>query len=660
MKLPRSSKRNRRSEAGQSFLIVLVFILVILLGVMGIAIDYSQVWAHRQMAQGAADASCQAAAADLYRAAVARTTYSWVGTAFDCSTNTSSAPCKYAQFNGYTGSGVAVSFPSSLPGVSSLPSAFAITNPYVEVKITDPVPMSLSKLLGAPANFNVTAKAGCGIIVVSQRIPLLVLNLNNSPTFQTNGGSTVKIEGGPQRSIQVNSSSASGTIIGSNTTIDLHLAGPSSTGGDFAVGGTQASPGTPAPLNVGSTGQWVKSAFPLNDPFANIAAPTQPSTAGTAFVVAFAVNGCPDPSGCVEFTAGDYTACSSTNNQAYLANACPTTPNFASPYGAPWVGGQTYSTGSLIVPPHAVNTNDFMFMATNTAAGTTSTTQPSWSTHAVNTTFTDGSVTWKNMGPVASTPKTAIFDPGVYYLGNSGLQPGSNTTLRTSTAAGDGTGGLLFYFSTAKSASIGSNSGAANKCTSVTANTNSWNVSPNNCIVQYNIDGSSSFGVASRTLMCAANSPPNPTDVLANFSGNILLGPCTGPSAGQTQDYSGGIDTTGTYAGPNRGFLFFQNRATAADGGTCTAGFTGKCAVLGGGGSYIFSGYAYFHKSTGLTGTSCGTDMSCVTYAGGSGSNSVTLGNIVIDQISLTGGGSLEMVLNSYTSFPILKPSLLE
>jgi hypothetical protein len=468
----------------------------------------------------------------------------------------------------------------------------------------------------------------------------------------------VKIEGGPQRSIEVNSSSASAANISSNSSIDLHLAGPSSTGGDFAVGGTEASPSTPSPLNVGTTGHWVKSAFPLNDPFANIAAPTLPSSAGTAFVVAFAVNGCPDPSGCVEFTPGKYTACSSANNQAYLANACPVTPNFAAPYGAPWVGGQAYTAGSLIVPPPAVNANNYMFMATG--PGTSGSTQPIWGSHNVSLSFTDGGVTWKNMGPVASTPKTAIFDPGVYYLGTSGLQPGANTTVRTSTAAGDGTGGLMFYFSNAKSASIGSNSGAASKCTNVTASTSTWNVTPNNCIVQYNVDGSSSWGVPSRTLMCATNSPPNPGDVSSNFSGNILLGPCTGPSPGQTQSYSGGIDPTGTYAGPNRGFLFFQNRATAADGGACTAGFSGKCAILGGGGSYIFSGYTYFHNSSGFTGTACGTDMSCLTYAGSSGSNSVTLGNIVIDQLSLTGGGSLEMVLNSWASFPVLRPSLLE
>ena len=45
----------------------------------------------------------------------------------------------------------------------------------------------------------------------------------------------------------------------------------------------------------------------------------------------------------------------------------------------------------------------------------------------------DGGVTWKNMGPASTSPATAIFDPGLYYVGAGGLQPGSNTTMRMST-----------------------------------------------------------------------------------------------------------------------------------------------------------------------------------------------------------------------------------
>ena len=49
------------SERGQAFLIVVVLIAVFLLGSLGLGTDYAQIWAHRQMIQGAADAACQAA-----------------------------------------------------------------------------------------------------------------------------------------------------------------------------------------------------------------------------------------------------------------------------------------------------------------------------------------------------------------------------------------------------------------------------------------------------------------------------------------------------------------------------------------------------------------------------------------------------------------------
>ena len=59
--------RSRRdsSQRGQTFIPIVIFLGVLLLAMLGVASDYSQVWAHRQMAQGAADAACEAASADL-------------------------------------------------------------------------------------------------------------------------------------------------------------------------------------------------------------------------------------------------------------------------------------------------------------------------------------------------------------------------------------------------------------------------------------------------------------------------------------------------------------------------------------------------------------------------------------------------------------------
>ena len=166
--------RSRRdsSQRGQTFIPIVIFLGVLLLAMLGVASDYSQVWAHRQMAQGAADAACEAASADLYLNATDPSasgqnglqSFSWISSsAFDCTTNTSSPPCRYALLNGYSGSSVHVSFPGSLTGVAALPPALATAQPYIEVTITDAVPMSFTRLVSTTSVVNVKAKAGCGV-----------------------------------------------------------------------------------------------------------------------------------------------------------------------------------------------------------------------------------------------------------------------------------------------------------------------------------------------------------------------------------------------------------------------------------------------------------------------------------------------------------------
>jgi hypothetical protein len=103
----------------------------------------------------------------------------------------------------------------------------------------------------------------------------------------------------------------------------------------------------------------------------------------------------------------------------------------------------------------------------------------------------------------------------------------------------------------------------------------------------------------------------------------------------------------GTYASfdGNRGFLFFQNRATAA------------APSWGGGGQFLSSGFLYFHSGSGAT---CGTNTSCLTLQGGSGSQSYTLGNIVVDELALGGNPEINMILNPASTFAVLRPTLLE
>jgi hypothetical protein len=628
MNHPTVSYRRRKSERGQSFLVIVIIVAVFLLGMMGVAVDYTQIWAHRQMAQAAADAACQAGAADLYIKAIDPSDppsggFGWIGgSGFNCSTNTTSPPCKYASLNGYTGSNVSVTFPSSLPGVTALPGTFSVTNPYILVTVTDPVQMSFSKLVSATSTVNISAKAGCGVNPVNLPIPMVILNQTQSGTLSQNGKATTQIIGGPKRSIQVDSKSTSAvSIAGKAGGIDLTQAGPSNTGADFGVTGTESQLGQ---ISLG-TGKWISPDVPFGDPFQSFSDPGKPGTLGQAFPVAFAVNGCPDPGGCVEFTGGDYSSC--TNSVSYQGNGCPVSPSFSAPYGANWTASTLYNIGTLLVPA-TNNGNRYMFMATT--KGTSGTVYPTWSSYNVNTTFTEGSVTWKNMGPISTSPSTAIFDSGLYYIGSTGLQPGSNTTVRMSTATGDGNFGATFYFSSGGSNtfSFGSNTGKSGRCGTVTAGTSSW--SPTGCEVQYNISGGTTSGVPSLALACPGGSA-NPTSVPATMDGNILLGPCSG--------------TYGGTGGLNRGFLFYQSRTAAGN------------ASLGGGGSFIFSGNIYMHFGNG---SSCGSTTSCLSLSGGSGGSSFTLGDIAADEVSLGGNSTITMILNPNFLVPILRPSLLE
>ena len=623
MKSHHNSSRRIDSQRGQTFLVIVILVAVVLLPVMGLATDYAQIWAHRQMAQGAADAACQAGAADVFLNAVDPSAqsidgldFSWVGSSYDCSTKTSSSPCRYAALNGYSGSNVSVSFPSSLPGVLSIPAGYgSIAYPYIQVQITDPVRLSFTKLAFSTGTFTISAKAGCGLTPVAVTIPLAVLHRTASGAFSVGGASSIKIFGGPKRSIHVDSNSPDAVSVGSHPSqVDLSQAGPNGTGSDLAVfGGPTTQPGS---VNLGTSGNWISPASPVGDPWITLSLPGVPLTAGTATPVPFSVKGCPDPSGCVEFTGGNYTACAN-NNVEPGGNGCLMSPSFKSG-AADWQVNQPYTADALILPT-AGNAGTYVYQALNSGQSAVSGTGPNPWIQAIGATQVDNTITWKNMGPDSTNPKTAIFDPGLYYVGTGGLSPGPNTTIRMSTASGDGSNGAIFYFSTAATVSVGKNTGKSSACTSQPT------PGSGGCIVSYKPDGSTLFGVTSRVLQCP-DGPPNPSQVPAAIDGNILLGPCSG--------------TYGSSDGKNRGFLFFQNRSTAAS------------ASWGGGGQFLLSGFMYFHQSS-----SYGTTLA---MSGGSGAGAYTLGNIVVDRISMTGNSTLNMILNSTVTFLVLRPQLLQ
>jgi hypothetical protein len=214
-----------------------------------------------------------------------------------------------------------------------------------------------------------------------------------------------------------------------------------------------------------------------------------------------------------------------------------------------------------------------------------------------------------------------IFVPGLYYV-VGGIDFGSNGTVRVSTAAGDGSGGVTFYLKGSQSVSVDANFGKkAATC-------------------PYNVDGSTCpSGSASRAMQCPGGNPP-PPQVPSSINGNVLLGPCTGPYA----DPSGKI----------RGMVFFQDRSAAA------------LPTWGGGGQFLLAGYMYFHQCRpDGTGKSCSTPGSggygtTFGMGGNACSGSYAVGALIADRINLQGTPCLNMILSPDKSFPRLSVALLK
>src|SRR5216684_2649832 len=294
----RWSKISRKpGEAGQAIMFVLLAMGFVLLGAIAFSVDMGNLWFHRQSAQNVADSACTAAAMDMLFTANGGGAKGGFtpGTNFSCSGSPGAAPCSYATKNmgyapssltaGTPGYDVAFTFPPSIPGLPLCTTGLgapavcndptALTNNFVQVNVDDRVRLSFAGLLSGSATTDVGAQAKCGVVLANSPIPLLVLDPRNETSVDNNGTFNIKIAGGPQKSIQVNSTSSNAINIS------------------------------------GATGQWVDPAPAISDPFATLAFPSSPGgtptvtygvkgTAATAF-------GCPDPSGgCDHYTAGHY------------------------------------------------------------------------------------------------------------------------------------------------------------------------------------------------------------------------------------------------------------------------------------------------------------------------------------------------------------------
>lgn len=314
-------------EAGQAAISVVLILGLFLVGVASLAIDFTNIWFHRQSAGAAADAACQAGAMDLLSGAagVAGSSAGFTaGTASDCVSTPNATMCAYAAANGYSGAGLNASassssvswtFPSSVTGVTTPLSQAAY--PFLKVTVAENVGTFFLSLMQGAKYQRVNASCTCGIVQSKVAAPMVVLNPTASGAFSTSGGGTLKVVGGPQRSVQVNSSSSTAVQLSSSGLLDLSTAGPNQTGSNIGImGGPSTAP--TSGYAGGTTGTWKTGVAPVPDPFGAVSPPNSvqsliPSTSTKGQWVAYGTDGCPDHSGtngsgkaCLEFGPGYY------------------------------------------------------------------------------------------------------------------------------------------------------------------------------------------------------------------------------------------------------------------------------------------------------------------------------------------------------------------
>lgn len=257
----------RPGESGQAIVLVIVSLSLFLMGALGLGLDGAQMYAHRQMAQTAADAAAQAAMMSIKDATYATSAhpFSTVAT-FTCAVPPATldlrTPCVYAQYNGFGTSKdtVTVSFPATLAGVSLAPAS----TPAVTVTVQRVLTTGLMHFLGI-STVTIKAKASSGMVSTVPPTCLYVLDPSAASAFVASNGATVNMNCG----LTVNSSNAAAASVTGGARVNA--------GSASVVGGASVSNGgtiTPSfTTGVAST----------SDPFLSLPSPAVGSCTQTNY-----------------------------------------------------------------------------------------------------------------------------------------------------------------------------------------------------------------------------------------------------------------------------------------------------------------------------------------------------------------------------------------
>jgi hypothetical protein len=680
----------KRCESGQVMLFVVLALGLFLLGAMAFAIDLSNLWFNRQAAQTAADAACTAGAMDMlvYQVNGSTTGGFTPGAQFDC-TGSTAAPCQYAALNGFNssinqssansgtvGNNVYIDFPATSPPGITTPSATLAPVPFIRATVTNNIQTWFAGLLGQRTQ-SIRGIAVCGLQADQAPIPIIVLHPTLAAAFSVQGSPGVNIIGGASQSIQVNSCSTqtSGAAgcgsndaanFGGSATVNLCAAGQNFCGANMGVFGKESLPsgfvtscgrpaGAPSCTGTQLTPKFTSPQSPINDPFANTVAPTNPDSGVSAGFRATPY--VPTDLCGPNLKRADGTACTQVNS-----------------VGSSGTGTCTRSdieNGTCLVDYTVHGCAD----PNANAVGTIPTASKSCTLYSPG--YYISGIQAKN--------GVSVFDPGLYYLNPStsggsdhdyALALDSNSFVRPSFYTGGyytvnasgtvvaatvpawysyGDGGTLFYFN------YPSGSSCLPRC-SVHVDSNSGK--PQGSNIPDTFGGNSylqSSATAQQMTTCPNGGTP-PSVTVPNITGNVLLAPCS---------LSGTWSDPGTGSGPFsapfaqfRGILFFQDRGTAATSSSLVN------ADWGGGGQFLLAGTLYFHQcQISSTGTDIGTGCAARTptpfnvqfsLSGNSSNGTYLLGEIITDQLQLGGSSAINMQLNPNPANNVLKVALLQ
>ncbi|MGB9254358.1 MAG: pilus assembly protein TadG-related protein [Candidatus Korobacteraceae bacterium] len=603
-------------ESGQASILIVLMLSLFLLAVMAFAVDYTNIWFERQQAQTAADAACEAGMMDVYQIAGGATMPNMgfaAGSAGSCTAYGSSGPtmCWYASkngFNGYNSGSATVSwtFPSSVAGVTPPPTSIA-PYPFMQVSVSLPVKTYFATLITASQTQTVAANSTCGLTQILQGAPIMILHPTMSGALTYSGGGSLTIVGGPPRSIVVNSSSATAVSCGSSGVIDTRKGGPNFTGSDVGTyGGPHVAPGS----STGCYGTNGNTGLPAG------------FSGGTTGHWDWPASPVPDPYSTVPAAAGmksvtPLTKATHNDGTKYYNLAAPEID------GCPDTAPTNY--GSY---------NDSTYWTCNLSKYGTQ----SWYCRGCKE-YAPG---YYPNGISENGNDVITFLPGVYYM-DGDLAIGGSDSIRMAKACANSQGVVNTNLNTGNCSPVTQTAGANGG-----GGGGPWTWHQTDGVLFYFhgsakpvISGASGEPSSPRVdtvpvtdLTCNGTAPPSYLNLGSTINTNIMLAQCT--TQGSYWDTA--ADTTDT-VGTIRGLLMFMDHGDTAS------------PQLQGSGSLAYTGTLYFHSTTYAT---------VFQIPGGTTNGTLIWGNVVTDQMQVTGSGALTMALNPSATTPILKVGLLQ